>query len=186
MAPPKIQKTLTHKCHRQSQNSIGPIQKCIHQGPRPSLKRHSTIRTKLPSDAILQHHGSRHSKAPPRHQPQQGWLAGRSCLSWAERASERDRPCVDHIHTEPYHCPGPIWVEETLDYADLQERSQVRSLKQQASVSHLCHEQAAWTHHLFPSPRPPRHAWNLDMIPTWLPGRSELWDSASSHYAQPP
>ena len=92
-----------------SQNSIGPIQKCIHQGPRPSLQRHSTIWTKLPSDAILQHHGSRCSKAPPKHQPQQGWRAGWSSLPYAEGAGRRDRPCVDlHIHTEPYHWPGPI------------------------------------------------------------------------------
>ena len=118
---PKIQRTLSHGCQRQSQNSFRPIKKCIHQGPRPSLQRHSTIRTKLPSDAILQHHRSRRSKAPPKHQPQQGWRAERSSLPYAEGAGGRDRACVDlHIHTEPYDQPGPIWVEETMDYLDLQ------------------------------------------------------------------
>ena len=50
-------------------------------------------------------------------------------LPYAEGHGGRDHPCVDlHIHTKPYHRPGPIWVEETMDYADLQERPQVRSL----------------------------------------------------------
>ena len=70
----------------------GSIQKCIHQGPRPSLQRHSTW-TKLTSDSILQHQGSQHSKAAPQHQPQQGWQAGRSSLPYARSWRKRSPLC---------------------------------------------------------------------------------------------